>query len=375
MHVVLVSKAMVVGTYRRKAEAIARCGVELTVLAPPAWRDRRGEQVAAPHHAAGYAFHILPIRFNGSFHLHYYPTLGRELRRLRPDLLHMDEEPYNLATYLALAEARRLKVPALFFTWQNLYRRYPPPFAWFEQANYRRAAYAIAGSQEAAAVLARKGYRGPLAVLPQFGVDPTFFRPAPDLPTAGGPLRIGYAGGLLPEKGVDLLLRACAGLAGDWRLAIVGEGSEQAALAGLAEALNIRERVSLAPRLPGEAMPGFYQGLDVFVLPSRTRPNWKEQFGRVLVEAMACGVAVVGSDTGEIPHVIGDAGLLFAENDVEALRAQLQRLLDDPAARADLAARGRDRVLAHFTMDQVAARTVEIYREILGESRRGERDA
>src|SRR5690606_35840251 len=152
--------------------------------------------------------------------------------------------------------------------------------------------------------------------------------------------------------------------AGDWQLAIVGEGSEQAALAGLAEALHITDRVSLAPRLPSDAMPGFYQGLDVLVLPSRTRPNWKEQFGRVLIEAMACGVAVVGSNSGEIPQVIGDAGLLFAEEDVEALRGRLQSLLDDPATRARLAARGRDRVLAHYTMDRIGARTVEIYREI-----------
>ncbi|RIK50562.1 MAG: glycosyl transferase family 1 [Chloroflexi bacterium] len=365
MHVVMVSKALVAGAYQRKAEAIAASGVELTVLVPPVWRDRRGAQVASPDYTTGYTLRTLPIRFNGNFHLHYYPTLGHELARLRPDLLHMDEEPYNLATYLGLVAAQRLNIPALFFTWQNISRSYPPPFAWFEQANYRAAAYALAGNQEAADVLRRKGYGGPLAVFPQFGVDPLLFQPAAQARDLAAPLRIGYAGGLLPEKGVDLLLRACAGLQGAWQLHIVGDGSERAALETLARHLDISERVRLEPRLPARAMPAYYQSLDVLVLPSRTRSNWKEQFGRVLIEAMACEVAVIGSTTGEIARVIGDAGLLFPEADVDALCAQLQRLMDDPARRGALAARGRERVLAQFTMDSIAASTVAVYRAIL----------
>lgn len=366
MHVVMVSKALVAGAYQRKAEAIAAHGVELTVLVPPAWRDRRGAQAAVPEYTQGYTFRTLPIRFNGNFHLYHYPMLAEELARLRPDLLHMDEEPYNLATYLGLSAVQRQGIPALFFTWQNLYRRYPPPFAWFERANYQLARYALAGSHEAANVLRRKGYRGPLAVLPQFGVDPDLFHPAPDRRNLDGPLRIGYAGGLLPEKGVDLLLRACAGLDGAWRLHIVGEGSERNALLQLAHQLGLADRVQIGPRIRSSDMPAYYQGLDVLVLPSRTRPNWKEQFGRVLIEAMACEVAVIGSTTGEISHVIGNAGLLFPEGDEEALRAQLQRLLNDPARRCALAARGRQRVLNEFTMDSIAASTVAVYQEILG---------
>ena len=179
------------------------------------------------------------------------------------------------------------------------------------------------------------------------------------------PLSIGYAGGLVPEKGVDLLLRACAGLTGDWRLTLAGEGESRAELERLAAALRIADRVHFAGRIASGAMPAFYQGLDVLVLPSRTRPNWKEQFGRVLVEAMACGVVVVGSDCGEIPQVIGDAGLIFPEEDVDALRARLQHLIDDLPARERLAAAGRARVLAHFTMQQIRAQTGKIDKKIL----------
>jgi len=113
-------------------------------------------------------------------------------------------------------------------------------------------------------------------------------------------------------------------------------------------------------------MPEFYRRLDVLVLPSRSRPNWVEQFGRVLVEAMACGVPVVGSDCGEIPHVIGDAGLVFPEGDAEALRAHLSRLMADADLRADLARRGRERVLARYTQARVAEETVTFYRDVLG---------
>src|SRR5215203_3035108 len=177
MRVAMVSKALVVGAYQRKAEELARLGVELTVLIPPAWGDRRGSQIAERLYTSGYDLRVIPLRFNGNFHLHYYPTLARELSALRPHVLHMDEEPYNLATWLALRAAAQQGVRPTFFTWQNLYRHYPPPFASMERANYARAAVAIAGNQDAADVLRHKGYGGEIAVIPQFGVDPQVFAP------------------------------------------------------------------------------------------------------------------------------------------------------------------------------------------------------
>jgi glycosyltransferase involved in cell wall biosynthesis len=105
--------------------------------------------------------------------------------------------------------------------------------------------------------------------------------------------------------------------------------------------------------------------MDVLALTSRTLPNWKEQFGRVLVEAMACGVPVIGSSSGEIPHVIGDAGLIVHEEDVDGLRNGLLQLMRDDALRLELGRRGRQRVLERFTQARVAAETVEIYRSML----------
>jgi glycosyltransferase involved in cell wall biosynthesis len=364
MRTVLVSKALVVGAYQRKAEEIARLGVDLTVLTPPAWRDRRGTQIAERTHTAGYELRTIPLRFNGSYHLHHYPTLYRELQRLQPDVVHLDEEPYNAATWLGVRAARRAGAATTFFTWQNLQRSYPPPFRWFEQAIYAACPQAIAGNQDAAHVLRRKGYGGEITVLPQFGVDPSIFSP-PDQPAASESLRIGYAGGLLPEKGIDLLLRSCADLRGQWQLSIAGGGAEEMVLRRMAEELGIADRVQWVNRIPSDQMPTFYRGLDVLALPSRTLPNWKEQFGRVLIEAMSCGVAVIGSDSGEIPHVISAAGLIFPEEDAARLAAHLQRLLDDRSATRQLGQAGRARVLAHFTMAHIAAETVAVYRRLV----------
>ena len=373
MRVVLISKALIVGAYQKKAEEIARLGIDLTVLIPPSWRDRRGAQRAERLHTTGYELRTIPILFNGAYHMHLYPTLVRELRKLRPEVVHLDEEPYNLATVLGVRAARAVGATPLFFTWQNLLRRYPPPFGWFERSVYRACPAAIAGNAEARDVITQKGYRGEIVVLPQFGVDPSIFRPHEEgedrdervRPASHfEPFHIGYAGGLLPEKGLDLLLRACAGLTGGWRLTLVGSGEEQETLRKLAADTGIADRITLGVSLPSARMPEFYRSLDLLVLPSRTRPNWKEQFGRVLIEAMACGVPVLGSDSGEIPRVIGDAGVVFPEEDLEALRFQLQRLMEDATARKSLAAAGRERVLARFTMAEVARRTVAVYNTV-----------
>jgi glycosyltransferase involved in cell wall biosynthesis len=177
---------------------------------------------------------------------------------------------------------------------------------------------------------------------------------------------IGSAGRrLVPEKGVDLLLKAVARLPGIWQLHIAGEGPARRELERLALELGIRERVYFDGVIPSNEMPAYLGQLDVLVLPSRTLPNWKEQFGRVLVEAMACEVAVIGSDSGEIRNVIDDAGLIFPENNVDALYDRLLTLLKDPTLCRRLGRDGRKRVLEYYTQAQIAARTVEVYREMM----------
>lgn len=369
MRVLMLSKAVVVGAYQRKLEELAALGVDLTVAAPPEWRDERGVQTMERVHTRGYALVETPLVLNGNFHLHFYPRFGELVARVQPDLVHLDEEPYNLATWLALRQAQRAGAKTLFFSWQNLLRRYPPPFNWLERDVLARADGAIAGNAACAEVWRAKGYRGPLWVIPQFGVDTELFKPGDRRQgtedTSPCLLNVGYAGRLVPEKGLDILLLATA-QAPQVRVHIAGAGPEKSLLEYLVKQHGLSGRVRFERLRPSTAMPQFYAQLDAFVLPSRTRPNWKEQFGRVLIEAMACGVPVIGSTCGEIPAVIGEAGLTFPEDDVEALAAHLRALAADPALRAALAEQGRARALMHFTQRRIAEQTVAAYRQLLG---------
>jgi glycosyltransferase involved in cell wall biosynthesis len=365
VRVVCVSKAFVRGAYQRKLEELARLpGVELTLVTPPSWTDGGHRLALERRYTAGYDIVVRPIRFEGHFHRYYFPGLGRLLASLRPDIVHADEEPYNLATVQMIRSARSVGARSLFFTWQNLYRRLPPPFSLLEWYIHSRSDYAIAGNQDARDVLQRKGFRKPIAVIPQFGVDIDLFQPSPT-PREAGPFVIGYIGRLVESKGLLDLLPAVAGLAGDWRLELVGAGPLRAELERQSAALGIAEKVQVASEVPSTDVPRVLRGFDVLVLPSRSTPSWVEQFGRVLVEAMACAVPVVGSSSGEIPNVIGDAGLVFPEGKVEALRGVLARLADSPEERARLGALGRRRALERFTQFRIAQATYRVYQEML----------
>lgn len=372
MRVLMVSKALVVGMYQRKLEELAaEPDMDLTVAVPPFWRERGNDWRLERTFTQGYALRILPMRFNGHYHIHYYPSLGPLLDEVRPDLLHFDEEAYNLSTWLALRAAARRRIPLAFYTWQNLLQRYPPPFRWLEAAVLRGASLAIAGSAAAADVLQVKGYNRPLEIIPQFGIDPALFTPAaPDDPAHAPSFTIGFVGRLVPDKGLALLIQAVSTLAGDWRLVVIGSGPEREPCQALAARLGCGDRVQFRGQIPSTEMPRALRSMDVLVGPSLTGKSWKEQFGRMFVEAMACEVPVVGSDSGEIPRVVGPGGIVVPEGSVDALREAISRLRDDAALRADLGARGRQHVLAHFTQAAVASATAEAYRRVLGSTSR-----
>ncbi len=338
-------------------------------MVPAYWDDPAGRIELEPLHTDGYQLWVEPLRLNGNYHLHHWPTLKRRVQEFRPDIIHMDEEPYNLATWLALRTAKQAGAKFLFFSWQNILRHYPIPFAWMEKQVLAKSDFGLMGNRDAAEVFKQKGFSGRHAVIPQFGTDTDTFKKGKGQGERekDGRLRIGFAGRLIRGKGIDLLLEALSQIRSDqhWELLIAGEGPEKEGLEKQVGALGLKNLVKFVGRKGSAEMPAFLQHLDLLVLPSRTLPNWKEQFGRILVEAMACEIPVIGSSSGEIPNVIGDAGLIFNEGDTNSLAQQLQLLIDDQAEREKLAALGRERVLANFTQAQIAQATVKVYQSLV----------
>ena len=181
----------------------------------------------------------------------------------------------------------------------------------------------------------------------------------------GSTFRIGFAGRLVHEKGIELLVEAARRMNGDVELQVAGTGPLEEAIRSQAAG---DERVRLLGALPSAEMPEFYQGLDVLVLPTLGRRGWTEQFGRAAIEAMACGTSVIVSDAGELPAVVGEAGRMVPAGDREALTEALLELRQDAEMRRRLAAAGRARVLAEFTHARIAEATAAFYREVMDDS-------
>ncbi len=370
----MISKACVSASYRTKLEYLNRLepNTEVGLVVPPAWGGLAFEPRRADH---TYPLFQSPIRLNGKNHFHYYPDLLKIIRRYQPDLLHIDEEPYSAITYQGVRIAKRLGIPALFFTWQNIYKDYPWPFSQMERSVFQIAQGGMAGNEEAKTVVQRKGFRRPVWVIPQFGCDLALYHPA-DRAVAkrgwdlDGQFIIGYVGRLIEDKGLGDLWDAALPLLRahrDATLLFVGSGPYESHLREKAAQAGLSAQMRMEPWVSTEDMPQIMNALDILVLPSRTTTRWKEQFGRVLVEAMATEVAVVGSSSGEIPEVIGKAGLVVAERSPSALYEALHELYRHENIRTALGRQGRQRVTRHYSQEVVAHKSLAAYHHVLSE--------
>jgi glycosyltransferase involved in cell wall biosynthesis len=176
---------------------------------------------------------------------------------------------------------------------------------------------------------------------------------------------IGFVGRIIVAKGIADLIRAFALLPLDCYLVLLGDGEFRNEAERLASSLGIGSRIRWIPQIPSLEVPDYMNLLDVLVLPSRTTHKWKEQFGRVLIEAMACEKPTVGSSSGEIPNVIGNAGLVFPEGDADALADQLRSLRQNAELRYKLGHLGRARVLENYTYKRIAEKHLDMFHDVL----------
>lgn len=354
---------------RQKVELLAtQHGFEIAFVYPSVWSDEFGtvDQTGFAHAAnSQIARRPLPMlgRANNP-HRSTYRSLDLGMRQFRPDVIVAEEEPDSIAA-LHIAIAQRIFASAsklVLYTWQNQTRELSIIARVVMSMTLAASDAVICANHEAVELLRKRAYLRPAPVIPAIGVDTRLFAPAA---AEHRRFTVGYVGRLDRAKGLRDLVIACAALKDiDFQLQVVGDGPYRDQLVTDARVAGISDRLTLTPSTPSEDLRNVYTQLSVLVLPSLTTPTWKEQFGRVLTEAMACGVPVIGSSSGAIPEVIGDAGLIFPESDVQALSMILRQLASDRTRLELLSRRGIERVQAHYTQDRIATRTAVFLRQI-----------
>jgi glycosyltransferase involved in cell wall biosynthesis len=343
----VVSHPAVVNVNQEVYRELSRRGWDVTIVVPSRWRNEYSGETISPRALEGMESTLrpIPILLPGRPQRHLYLTRCRSVcAEVNPDVAFIEAEPFSFpATQWGRAFTRR-QIPFGVQIYENIDRSLPLPVRWMRSRVLREAAFVAARSETAARLARSWGARGEVELAPP-AVPP--WRQAPTAPPR--PFTVGYAGRLIASKGLPDLLAAVRELGAPVELLIIGNGE----LRGELEGQPIPgSRVQVLSGLAHDQMAAGFAKLDVLVLPSHTTPTWKEQFGRVIVEALWCGVPVVGSDSGEIPWLIEltGGGLVFAEGDSHALAERLERLRADPGLREELASRGRAAVERLFTV-------------------------
>jgi len=351
---------------RGKLRALAGLGVTVAAAVPDRWVPAGLSQSQQTSWGDDGGVRTVPVPIRGSA----LPTAdpfwhGSTVRGLltdfRPELLQIEEEPWSNGAAAIARAARRLRIPYVLLTRESL------PVTRSTLARLRRSrvlagAAGVISANELAGRLTLRGHPSlPHRTIPQLGVP----LPLAVQRVSHTGLAIGFVGRLIPEKGLDLLFRAVVKLVGRWTITVVGTGPAQEELEALAERLGIAGRVTWLGALPRSGVAEVWPRLDVVVVPSRTTARWIEATPRAALDAMAHGVAVVGSAAGAIPETLGDAGLVVPEEDVVALSEKLQHLHDAPGEHARLGAAGRRRVMDAFGDTAIAQRTLGFWRDLL----------
>jgi len=359
--------------YRRKFALIAENNsVNVRVICPNRWFESFQEIVFEPDPETCCEEFAYPIRFSGyGSRFFYRDNITSHFREFQPNIIHLEEEAWSLNA-LQTIRLKNKYCPQSRFIFRtslsvDIKQRFGFLPRWIEKKVFNDTDMAFPLSKNGVNILRRRGYTKEVTVFPN-GVDLRMFNKikVEELRLELGldqTFVIGYVGRLLGMKGLDTLLEAIAQLNMNCKILLVGRGEYKPQLEKLADQLVISEKIVWIDGVPPEDVPKYINCMDTLVLPSRTTPDWVEFFGRVLVEAMACQVPVIGSDSGEIPNVIGNAGLTFPEGKAELLANQIQMIAQDSVLRSSLIQLGLERV-KEFSWETIAQRTLEVYQNL-----------
>ncbi len=371
-----IAHSYVVANNRRLAHEMSSVGNgqwEVMAVAPHFFHGKQDLRPLSFESLPSESCPVVPVRayLTQVVHVFVYDLKLRSLLSQGWDVVHCWEEPYIMVgAQLACWTPKRSKL--VFRTAQSLNKNYPFPFNWIEQYAMNRAdGWICSGELVAENLRPRRGYDRPMRLIP-LGVDMEQFRPdrsAGDavLRSLGwdveGPPVIGYLGRFVPEKGIEMMMRVLDQIQVPWRALFLGAGPLEDKLKSWAT--QHPERVRVCTNVRHQQVPPYLNAMDILAAPSQTAPHWKEQFGRMLVEGFAAKVTVVGSDSGEIPNVIDDAGVVVGEKDEPGWVEALTDLLADSGKRNELAERGWERAQNNYAWPVVAKQYLDFFNELL----------
>jgi L-malate glycosyltransferase len=359
-------------------------------------------------------FISLKTRKTGNEVLYSYRFLDlfKILKKFKPDIIHVEQGDNALSYFqiIFIAKLLRLKSKFTFFTWVNWKHdwslKYKLIWQFIEKFNLKNSAGAFVGNDDAKVILQEKNFLKPIKTLLQLGVNTKYFYPKeveilkrvardkvnkknkpsascichPGLVASAEAMKcvgrnsgsshykIGFMGRLIKEKGIFDLLQVFSNLKNqfkNWELIFVGEGNEKQSLVNKIKELNLTGTVQILEPVDHKKVGNLLNEFDIFVLPSYDTPEWREQFGHVLIEAMACKIPIIGSTGGEIPNVIGGAGLIFEQKNKRDLKEKLSLLMKNEKLRKELALKGYKRFKNNFSYEIIAKETYKFWYKIL----------
>jgi glycosyltransferase involved in cell wall biosynthesis len=365
MKILLIDKNLVDSSNYRKWQLLSKKpDVELVAVTPDRWVENY--RPLRPPLEKNFGFPVISLKVfwpgyeNRGF---YIWGLGSVIRKTSPDVIIAFEEPYSLFALQVWIAAKRCgsHTKIVLHTWDNLSRGVMYPYRpkqfyrMVEQWVMPRIDMLLTANQEAAEWRAQTFMTEVHKVY--FGIDLAVFgneKKEEDLSQNKSDIfMVGYVGRMVIRKGVDTLIDALSQTSQSVHLLLVGSGPDQEYLLNKIKLLGLCDRVTFHPSVPSKEIHNYFSKMDVLVLPSRTTPLWKEQYGRVLVEAMASSIPIIGSSSGAIPDVIGNAGLIFPEGDVKELALCIERLKNDDALRIKNIYAGKERT-KKFSAEQFA---------------------
>lgn len=371
LRILVVCHAYVTNVNQGKLDAIAATETaEVALLSPNRWRAMGwGRIMKLENPYPRVKLYPAKILFSGKVGAYFFFPwqVWQTIRDFQPDIIHVEQEVFSICALEIAFFARLFGIPMSVFGWENMSRNLSSFRAWIRQYVFDTAQLIIPGNQDGKDLMRQWGYQGTLEVIPQIGVDTVLF-PHQVRQFNKDELTIGFMGRLVYHKGVDLLLEAAKQLhdrGQKIRVIICGAGQEEATLKDLAQKLEITELVTWRSGITHDRVPAEMERFDVLVLPSRTIETWKEQFGHVLIEAMSMGIPVIGSNSGEIPQVIGRADLVFPESDAAGLADILNKIIGDRSWYRRLSQYSIDRVKQYYSHERIARRLLKLWQEML----------